>query len=46
MDYFKRLFNLVIGLAIFVGIPYFFGWGWLFLSWLPALFAVLYLDND
>jgi hypothetical protein len=41
----RRLFILLIGLAILIGIPYFFGWGWLFGSWLPAIFAMLYLDN-
>lgn len=41
----KRILILIIGLAIMIGVPYQFGWGWLFGSWIPALFAVTYLED-
>ena len=46
IKYLKKMFTLSIGIAIMVLIPYYFGWGWLFVSWLPALFAMLYLDDE
>lgn len=46
-NYIKKLINLTIGLAIFIGIPCFIeNWWWLTLSWLPALFTMLYLDEE
>lgn len=45
MDYFKRLVNVIIALAVLVGIPYQFGAGWLFMSWFPAIFVFIVLDE-
>jgi hypothetical protein len=44
--YNKRLLNLTIALIIFLGIPFIFGTGWILLSWVPAILAVLYLDDE
>lgn len=47
MKFFKKLLILTIGFLILVGIPYLAGnWAWLWLSWLPALIAMLYLNED
>ncbi len=45
MNYLKRLFNLTVALAILISIPYLFGWGLIFVSWLPALVALMYIDD-
>ena len=45
MAYIRRLIALAIGTAILIGIPYQFGVGFILLSWIPALFAMLYLDE-
>lgn len=45
MEYFKKPFTLIFSLAVLVGIPYYFGAGWLFLSWIPSLFVFTYLDE-
>jgi len=47
MRFFKRIFIVIIALAIFVGIPWFFDATWmLWGSWFPALFGMMYLDDD
>lgn len=43
--YLRRLLTLSIGLLIFIGTPYLFGGWWLLGSWIPALFAMFYLDE-
>lgn len=45
-DYFKKLVAWILGMAVLVGIPYFFGWAWMFISWLPAFFTVMFLQDD
>lgn len=42
----KKVIILFIGGAIMFGIPYWFGWRWLSVSWIPSLFAVIYLDEE
>ncbi len=45
-EFLKRLIILIIGFLIFIGIPlYFDQLGLFFISWLPALFAIMYLDD-
>lgn len=47
LQYLKKLATLAIALAILVGIPLMAGnWGILFFSWIPALFAFMYLADD
>lgn len=44
-EYGKKLLNILIGSAILIGIPYMFGCGWLWLSWIPAIMAMSYLED-
>lgn len=45
-NYLTRLFNVIIFLVIFLGIPFLAGsWGWLLISWLPAVIIINYLDD-
>lgn len=45
-EFIRRLVILIIGLAIFIGIPaYFNTTGLLMLSWIPALVAMTFLDE-
>lgn len=45
-EFLRRLVILAIGFAIFLGTPiYFDNFSLLFLSWIPALIAMGYLDN-
>jgi hypothetical protein len=47
MNYLKNLLTLIIGGGILVGIPvYFHSPGLLCLSWIPALFAMAFLQQD
>ena len=42
-----KLFIIIFGLFIFAGIPYYFDANWLFfISWFPAMFIIMYLDNE
>lgn len=45
MKFLKKLTILIMGLVVLIGIPYFFGAGWLLGSWLPALFVMIYLED-
>ncbi len=45
MTYLKRIFNVVVFFVIFLGIPFIAGnWGWLLVSWLPAVLIINYLE--
>lgn len=44
--FFKKLIIVIIGATIFLGIPYIFGWGFIFLSWLAALIIMMYLEEE
>ncbi len=45
--YFKRVLTLIIGGVVFLGIPFLFGeFGLLIFSWIPALYAMAYLDGE
>ena len=47
MEYLKKLLTAVIGLSIWLGPCIYFDEIWPgFFSWLPALFIMLYLDDD
>lgn len=47
MKLFFKVLIIIFGIFIFTGIPYFYSANWLFfISWLPALFIVMYLDNE
>lgn len=40
------IINVIIGVAILLGIPYFLGdWIWLCISWFPALLVLAYLGD-
>jgi len=42
----KKLLIITIGLAVFLGIPWFFSATWvLWISWMPAFFIVMYLED-
>lgn len=45
MDYIKRLITVAVMLAIFLGIPYYWGEGWLWASWFPALIVGAFLED-
>lgn len=45
-DTLKKLMIVAIGLAVFVGIPWFFDAPWtLWISWFPALLVMSYLED-
>lgn len=45
-NYTKKLLTLGIGTTILIGIPYYAGWIWLTISWLPALSSMAYLHEE
>ncbi|GAF88126.1 unnamed protein product [marine sediment metagenome] len=47
MQYIKRLFSIIIGVIVFIGPSlYTDNFAWMFFTWIPALFVVMYLDNE
>jgi len=45
-EYFKKVINIIIGFIVLLGIPYLAGsWLWLIVSWFPALFTMMYLEE-
>lgn len=46
MKYFKKILNVAISVFIFIGIPYFFGWGYVFVTWIPSVLVFNYLDEE
>ena len=46
MKYFKKILNVAISVFIFIGIPYFCGWGYVFITWIPAVLVFSYLDEE
>jgi hypothetical protein len=46
MEYTKKIFAMIGGIALLVGIPYLTGsWYWLWASWIPAIFAYQELES-
>lgn len=46
MEKVKDIITIVAVLAVFIGLPYLFGSGWLMLiSWLPALFVGWFVSD-
>lgn len=47
MKIFKKLLVLSVFGSALIGIPYLAGnWGWLLVSWIPALIVFCYLDDE
>ena len=46
MKYFQKILNVVISVFIFIGIPYFCGWGYVFITWIPSVLVFSYLDEE
>lgn len=47
MKTFRKVLILNVFLAILLGIPLLAGnWMWMFLSWVPAFMAMIYLHDD
>ena len=44
--YLLKLLTLMIALTILIGIPYYFGTVFLWLSWIPAAFTYDELSNE
>lgn len=46
IKFLAALLNVAITLAVLLGIPYVAGnWGWLMVSWIPALLVFAYLAD-
>lgn len=46
MKYFQKILNVAISVFIFIGIPYFCGWGYVFITWIPGVLVFSYLDEE
>lgn len=45
--YYLSLLNIIIAMTILIGMPWIMGsWGWIWISWLPALFAWFSLQEQ
>lgn len=43
---FRKLLILLLGAIVFIGLPLLFKSTWLlFISWMPAMFVMIYLDE-
>lgn len=46
MKYFQKILNVAISVFIFIGIPYFCGWAYVFVTWITAVLVFSYLDEE